>query len=89
MGVGVAHVAVVGGALGRGGEDGVGFGYADEAAGGVGVGGVVVGVVLFRKSVEGAGRRGAVRGRPMESGVGLKGFGGGKKKQDEPFDLCG
>ena len=53
MGVCGAEVAVVGGALGGGGEDAVGFRDADEALGRVRVRGVAVRVVEFRECVEG------------------------------------
>ncbi len=54
MGVwlGAEEVAIVTGALFGRAEDGVGFAYADEAVGGVWVGGVEVGVVGFGEGVE-------------------------------------
>lgn len=49
-------VAVVGGAAGDVGEDGVGLGDEGEVVGGVGVGAICVGVVSLGERIEGSGR---------------------------------
>lgn len=76
------NVAVVFGAFLRVGEGRVGFAYAHEAAGGIGVGSVVVWVVGFGEGVEGpggGGKGGRLASRHGEQNeMSLAAWGGGK-----------